>query len=185
MTYYLDDIKHGMFLVIFERGCVWLRKKINRMVFWIAQKRFRDNKIKMIEASVMCIDPILFKHTSISTECIEQVDVILPNLMAYLVMLRELVEKAGVSSEIISLPTTVFQQQTMTLNLFFLDQDGKRSDVPTCLTEFKNLSLRCLELYQAVENEQTGIPSFNKRFLLKAINTIAKMAEQLRTYSLK
>lgn len=174
-----------MFLVIFERGNVWLRKKINQTVFWIAQKRFRDNKIKMIEAAVMCLDPALFKHTSISTECVEQVDVILPSLMAYLVMLRELVEKAEKASEPIALATSIFQQQSTTLNLFFSENDGSRIDVVACLVEFKILSLQCIESYLSIETEQTGIPSFNKRFLLKAINTIAQLTEQLRTYSLK
>lgn len=163
---------------------MWLRKKINRTVFWLAQKRFRNNKSKMSEALVMLIDPALFQHTVVTKECVVKIDVILPNLMAYLVMLSELDAAASRQDEMIKLDQYRFAPQTVTLERFFTNATGQRVDVVATIEAFKDQALRCVRRYQALEHEQTGIPGYNKRFMNQAVNSIVQLTKQLRDYSL-
>lgn len=163
---------------------MWIRTIKLRLSLWLYQRTKETlTSQQQRQLTLELFDPALFTHQDLGFDCAYDLDVLLPNLVAYVRMVNDLIlvlekqEKIDISSY--SLDTC-----KVTVERFFM------SDARLYLDREKHLKLFVSRLqvlvasYEAIEKERVGIAGFNGRILTKVIRSLMELVEQLRKYSL-
>lgn len=162
---------------------MWFRKKMNRLAYWYGLKRANKRDVTEVQAvQLRLIDPLLFSNRNVNRECVETIDVVLPNLMAYVRLLSE-IKMCLQEERFIELSRFAIQPRTVTIEAFFIDDKRCRIDAVEAMGKLRSLSLDCLNSFKSIRHEQTGIAGFNARILQKTLVSLASLAGQLREYS--
>lgn len=156
---------------------------MNRLAYWYGLKRANKHDVIEVQAvQLRLIDPLLFSSRSINRECVETIDVVLPNLMAYMRLLSEI--KMGLEeNRRIDLSRFAISTQSVTIEAFFIDDKRCRIDAVDAVGKLQSLSLDCLNSFKSIRHEQIGTAGFNARILQKTLVSLASLAGQLREYS--
>ena len=162
---------------------MWFRKKFNRLAYWYGLKRANKHDVTEVQAvQLRLIDPLLFNDRNINRECVETIDVVLPNLMAYVKLLSE-IKMCLQEERFIELSRFSIRPRTVTIEAFFTDDNRRRIDVTVAIGKLQALSLDCLNSFKSIRHEQIGLAGFNARMLQKTLVSLAHLADQLREYS--
>ena len=163
---------------------MWHRKWLNRLNHWMSMRESKDpTSYVYLRGRLECLDPKLLKRIPVVSACVTQIEVGLPSVAEY-VRFFQLLNASDLHADKIDLESIKYRRQTVTIETFFRDSRGRQLPSEELVRKYREEAMTLLDKYQAVRAEQIGVAGFNVRLLNHLLPAVAKLADDLRLYSL-
>ena len=161
---------------------MWARKLKLKLAFWLLQKTKNNLPSQTRRLSLEVFDTALFTQKDIGFDCVYDLEVIQPNLLAYLRMINAMISSLE-RQERIDLREYSLDTRKVSIEAFFKKENRTYLDRQESLDLFLSRLRVLLDHYGAIELEQIGNAGYNARSLTKIVRSLMGLIDQLRRYS--
>lgn len=159
-----------------------LRSRFN---YWLLTNTFHLTNEELHQQTLkqsLHLEPRLFTIIDIRKACLYLIDTDFTNYQHCFKTLIAINECLNTKKQI-SLHLLQLTRTTVSVELFFMSDQGIYLEADKCVQRYKELSVDFFKLYEEIKLAQTGIDGYNKRILSQFLLALRKVTDQLRKFS--